>query len=297
MLNSKLNIYKREWLEVVFAGRNQSYGAFELRNLSNRATNWSIVIVLSLVALGVVGNSIYNRYFKPDVPVVQQREIVVDLNTLYEMEEKVKEKQVEEPVPVQEKTSLQIAVDLPKEELIRFVEPKVTHRDRVTEDIATQDELTKTNRMSARLSLKASATGTSIPRGEFGSVKRDGGITGVKEGAVYGNSDVVNDFKTVEVMPTPHGGMQAFMKWVGEYYQYPEAALQHGVNGVVEVSFVVEKDGTLTDILVKRDISYDTGKAAIELLLKAKKWRPGIQNGRPVRVAYTLPIRLNTVSQ
>ena len=54
-------------------------------------------------------------------------------------------------------------------------------------------------------------------------------------------------------------------------YQYPEAALQQGVSGVVEVSFVVEKDGTLTDINIKRDVSHGTGKAAVELLIKAKK--------------------------
>ena len=95
------------------------------------------------------------------------------------------------------------------------------------------------------------------------------------------------------MQPEPPGGMAAFMKWVGATYEYPAAALENGINGVVEVSFVVEKDGQLTDISVKRDLKYGAGDAAVRLLKKAKKWRPGVQNGRPVRVAYTLPIRLS----
>lgn len=297
MLNSKLNIYKTEWLEVVFAGRNQSYGAFELRNLSNRATNWSIAIVLTAVTLIVVSSSIYKTYFKSEVLVKEERIVVVDILPVEEKMEKEKEKIVE-PIPLQEEAVQQVAIDLPKEEVIRFVEPIVAPQSMVKEDVVTQDELNKTNKLAGRLSLKASPNGTSIARGEFGTVKRDGGITGTnKDGAIHGNPDAIVDFEHIEIQPKPQGGMEAFMKWVSENYQYPEAALQQGVNGVVEVSFVVEKDGTLTDISIKRDVSHGTGKAAMELLSRAKKWKPGIQNGRPVRVAYTLPIRLNTISQ
>ena len=298
MLNSKLNIYKSEWLEVVFAGRNQSYGAFELRNLSNRATNWSVVIVLSAVALIVLSSSIYKTYFKSEAPVTKERITVVDLAPQVEQKEKEEEDKIVEPIPIEKEAPQQVAIDLPKEEVIRFVEPKVAPQSMVKEDVVTQDELNKTNKLAGRLSLKANPNGTSIARGEFGTVKRDGGITGTnKDGALHGDPDAIVGFEHIEIQPRPQGGMEAFMKWVGENYQYPEAALQQGVSGIVEVSFVIEKDGTLTDIHLKRDVSHGTGKAAVELLVKAKKWKPGVQNGRPVRVAYTLPIRLNTVSQ
>ncbi|UIR58025.1 energy transducer TonB [Sphingobacterium sp. SRCM116780] len=65
---------------------------------------------------------------------------------------------------------------------------------------------------------------------------------------------------------------------------------------MVEVAFVVEKDGSLSDFKVKKDLNYGTGEAAVNVLKKyPKKWNPGVQNGRNVRVAYTMPIRLNTV--
>jgi len=56
---------------------------------------------------------------------------------------------------------------------------------------------------------------------------------------------------------------------------------------------VVERDGSLSDMKVVKDLKYGTGEAAIRVLQSSSKWSPGIQNGRPVRVAYTLPIRLN----
>ena len=59
------------------------------------------------------------------------------------------------------------------------------------------------------------------------------------------------------------------------------------------VSFVVEKDGTLGDFKIVKDLGYGTGEAAVSVLKTAQAWRPGVQNGRNVRVSYTLPITLN----
>ncbi len=100
-------------------------------------------------------------------------------------------------------------------------------------------------------------------------------------------------FQTVEIDPQPPGGMPAFMRYVGQNYDYPQEAIEAEVNGQVQVAFVVEKDGGLTDMKIIRDLGYGTGEAAIRVLQSSSKWSPGVQNGRPVRVAYTLPIRLN----
>ena len=100
-------------------------------------------------------------------------------------------------------------------------------------------------------------------------------------------------FESVEINPSPKDGIDAFIKWMTDNYQYPAEAIDAGVKGTITVSFVVERNGELTDVKVLKDLSYGTGQAAINLLKRAKKWNPGIQNGRPVRVAYTLPIRLD----
>lgn len=107
------------------------------------------------------------------------------------------------------------------------------------------------------------------------------------------STDTVTAFKQVDVAPEPVGGMKSFMSWVSSNFKFPKAALENGVNGILEISFVVEMDGSLSGFRISRDLGYGTGESALELIKRAEKWNPGIQDGRKVRVAYTLPIRLN----
>ncbi len=100
-------------------------------------------------------------------------------------------------------------------------------------------------------------------------------------------------FSQAEIQPEPPGGLVAYRKWVADSYKYPKAAIDAEVKGTITVTFVVEKDGTLSDIKAARDLGHGTGEAAVEVLKTSKKWSPGIQNGKPVRVAYALPIRLD----
>ena len=113
-----------------------------------------------------------------------------------------------------------------------------------------------------------------------------------QELSVVSQSDL-EAYDKVEVQPTPIGGMKSFMDWVVDHFDFPKDAIKRGVNGIIEVAFIVEKDGSLSHIDVKKDLGYGTKEATVALIEKAKKWKPGIKNGKPVRVAYTLPIRLN----
>lgn len=114
----------------------------------------------------------------------------------------------------------------------------------------------------------------------------------VSDKSMEEKKDVV--FSQVEISPEPPEGLAAFREWIGQNYKFPQAAVDAGVNGTVEISFVVERDGSLSDIKIVRDLKHGTGEEAVRLFKGAPKWSPGIQNGRPVRVAYTLPIRLAT---
>ncbi len=105
-----------------------------------------------------------------------------------------------------------------------------------------------------------------------------------EDNKVYNQTDL-------EVKPDFPGGMENFYKFIGHNYQTPE---EDGLKGKIYVTFVVEKDGSLTDIKVLRDIGYGTGKEAIRVLNKSPKWTPGEQNGKKVRVLYSLPITINS---
>ena len=103
------------------------------------------------------------------------------------------------------------------------------------------------------------------------------------EDAGTGPSQVVeednNIYNTagIEVKPDFPGGLEKFYKFIGKNFQVPE---EEGLKGKIFVTFVVEKDGSLTDIKVLRDIGYGTGKEAIRVLKSCPKWNPGEQNGK-----------------
>ncbi|WP_407426423.1 energy transducer TonB [Arcticibacter sp.] len=109
--------------------------------------------------------------------------------------------------------------------------------------------------------------------------------------------EVVYDFSSIEKLPEFPGGMTAFYRYIGVNFKYPDAARRDSISGRLIISFVVEKDGTLTDFKVLRDLGAGTGEEAIRVLKASPKWNPGMQNDKPVRVQYTLPIALNLDNQ
>lgn len=97
-------------------------------------------------------------------------------------------------------------------------------------------------------------------------------------------------FTNVEVLPSFPGGIQQFGKFLSANLKYPKQAWLDKVQGRVFCQFVVEKDGSLSDIKVMRGIGGGCDEEAVRVLSTSPKWSPGIQNGRSVRVSYTIPI-------
>lgn len=89
-------------------------------------------------------------------------------------------------------------------------------------------------------------------------------------------------------------GERAFNMFIAQNYNIPREAVEMGINGTVVVEFVVEKDGSLTDVKVIRDLGFGTGTEAIRVVKRSKKWIPAKQNGELTRVKFTQPIRVVT---
>ena len=105
--------------------------------------------------------------------------------------------------------------------------------------------------------------------------------------------EVVDDtpYIKVEKMPTFMGGdLNAFRKWVQERIKYPQIAQENGISGRVTLSFVIERDGSLTNIEVLQTPDRSLSEEAIRVLKTSPKWEPGMQRNQPVRVKYTLPV-------
>ena len=98
-------------------------------------------------------------------------------------------------------------------------------------------------------------------------------------------------FVTAEEMPTFQGGdLSKFRNWVQSHVKYPQIALENGIQGNVVIKFVVEKDGKLSNIQVLQSPDKTLSDAAVQVLQKSPKWKPGKQRNKPVRVTYTLPV-------
>jgi len=97
-------------------------------------------------------------------------------------------------------------------------------------------------------------------------------------------------FTIVEDQPAPKGGMAAFYEYVGKQLKYPAQARRMGIEGRVFVEFVVDKDGSITDVKAIKGIGAGCDEEAIRVIQAAPKWNPGKQRGRPVKVRMILPI-------
>ena len=91
-------------------------------------------------------------------------------------------------------------------------------------------------------------------------------------------------------MPSFPGGMPELMSWLNQNIKYPVIAAENGVQGRVIVQFVVEKDGSITDVKVAKSVDPSLDKEASRVVSAMPKWTPGKQNGSAVRVKYTVPV-------
>ena len=97
-------------------------------------------------------------------------------------------------------------------------------------------------------------------------------------------------FDVVEVMPQFPGGQIAMMKYIMENMKYPKQAMKEGIQGRVAVRFIVEKDGSISDVKPILSVHPLLNKEAVRVVKSMPKWTPGKQNGKPVRVRFNLPV-------
>jgi TonB family protein len=107
-----------------------------------------------------------------------------------------------------------------------------------------------------------------------------------------GGSDTTNAvYEVVEIQPSPAGGMAGWNKYLSENLRYPSNAQRKGIEGTVIVAFVVNTDGTTTDIQILRSVGGGCDEEVIRIVQGSPKWTPGMQRGTPVRTRMRLPLR------
>nr|WP_294937397.1 energy transducer TonB [uncultured Flavobacterium sp.] len=268
---SKINIYETGWLNMVFEGRNKAYGAYQLRTENPKTTIKALFSALFLLggaaAIPVVINSLQPKEAIVSCPITEPDEILQFTEVKLQQKEEPKTEETVAPEPLIKEKTVNINM-------------VVANRNNVTEETPTNDQLQNAHIGQVNTDGPTATTTNVAP-----PVAANPG-----NGA---SSNVIENIATLEMQPQYPGGIGAFLSTVGKNFKTPEADEEVKTLKVL-VAFVIEKDGTLSNIRVTRDPGYNLGKEATRVLNSIKtKWSPGYKNGQPVRTAYNLPITVN----
>ena len=258
----KLDLFNKQWIDIVFEGRNKAYGAYELRQENSKTTVRALIIGAVVFAVAVSLPLIISL-----IPDFSKNDAALDQKIVtIKMPPKEQPKDLPPPPPPP-----------PKVDQVKFVKPVVAKTEEIVEDPPKVEEIKDKKLGAETVKGDPDAPLTVEPVGNGPSVVEE-------DNTIYNTAGI-------EVKPDFPGGLDKFYKFIGKNFQVPE---EDGLKGKVFVTFVVEKDGSLTDIKVLRDIGYGTGKEAIRVLKSCPRWNPGEQNGKKVRVLYSLPISIQS---
>ena len=275
---AKIDLYDPKWVDLVFAGKNQDYGAYKLRKGTSGRNIKALVILI--IAAALVGGFLAWKVIEQKNAEQQQAYMeAMQLAQLQEEAKKQEEKKQEQVKPkVEPKKEIPVARETQK-----FVAP-----------VIKKDELVKeSNQMKQMDQLDAKiAVGTETHEGA-----KDRTIEAVRNDIAVATpppapkEEVTQKvFDVVEVMPSFPGGQAALLQYLNSHVKYPVVAQENGIQGRVTISFVVERDGSITDVKVARSVDPSLDKEAARVVSSMPRWTPGKQNGSAVRVKFNVPV-------
>jgi protein TonB len=275
---SNVSIYGKNWIDLVFEGKNKAYGAYQLRQENSR-TSLLALLGGAFFFLSVIGLGLFLTSFgeKPVVEPVTEEGIVIKLSDIHPPENDKPKKDI--VIPNIDKPAKKIE----NKDVKNLVVVKSTdHPDDVKKNSDPKNNVVDNPNPNGTNSTGAVTT-TTVDIG----TKIGGTDTGEKK------SNAVNTTNELDRLPEFPGGIKALHRYIGDNIDKPE--VDDNVSSVTAiVSFVIEKDGSMTDIKVLRSTSKELEKAAIKVLKSLKtKWAPGYKDGEKVRTLYVQPIRVN----
>jgi periplasmic protein TonB len=243
--------------DLVFENRNHEYGAYKLRRKYDK--HLSLALVLTISAFGLAMTT--PEFFRGEEKKVESGPIVCTLGEL-----------IQPPPIAPVKPMEQIRIAPPPAPVIRNLAPVVVDRQ-VDEELPTNEEF-----------IRPAVVSPNIGEGNYAYMDE----VAFGDLAAEPEIDLVEKpFVVVENMPEFNGDLNKFLS---KNIKYPEVAISQGIGGRVFLSFVIGKDGSISDIRVLKGISKECDEEAVRIVSKMPAWKPGKQSGRAVPVQFSLPI-------
>jgi protein TonB len=266
----KVNIFSDEWCDMVFEGRNQEYGAFNLRKLSSRRHRIALLVTLLffLAAFTLPG------IIKSIIPAAKERNVEVTNLANIDLE-KNKKKDIEPPKIIPE--------EIQKiKSTIRFTPPVIKDDAEVKDEdiMKTQDEVTDSKLTISSADVQGNSSDADAVD-----------ISDLKQVQTKVVEEDEKPFQVVEQMPEFPGGDASMRKFLYDNIRYPQMAKESGMAGTVYLTFVVGKNGQISDVKVLRGIGGGCDDEAIRVVKSMPAWIAGRQNGKAVPVQFNLPIK------
>ena len=276
---AKIDLYDPKWVDMVFAGKNKEYGAYQLRK-GTSGRNIKALLIL-VIAAALVGGFLAWKVIEQKQAEEQQAYMeameLAKLQQQAKKEEKKKEpvKPKIEPkkeIPVARETQKFTAPVIKKDELVKE-ENQVKQMDKLDDKVAvgSEDKEGVKDRTVEAVRSEIAVAAPPPPPAPKPEV-------------------ATKVFDVVEEMPSFPGGNGALMSYLSSNVKYPVVAQENGVQGRVIVSFVVERDGSISDVKVARSVDPSLDREAQRVVKSMPRWTPGKQNGQTVRVKYTVPV-------
>ena len=276
---AKIDLYDPKWVEMVFAGKNKEYGAYQLRKGTSGRNIKSLLILV--IAAALVGGFLAWKVIEQKQ--AEEQQAYMEAMELAKLQQQAK-KEEKKREPVKPKIE-------PKKEI-----PVARETQKFTAPVIKKDELVKEENQVKQMDKldEKVAVGTENKEGvkdrTVEAVRSEIAVAAPPPPPAPKPEVATKVFDVVEEMPSFPGGQGALMQYLASNIKYPVVAQENGVQGRVIVSFVVERDGSISDVKVARSVDPSLDREAQRVVKSMPRWSPGKQNGSTVRVKYTVPV-------
>ena len=281
---SKVDIISQQWCDLVFEGRNKSYGAYDLRSKAGRRHLYAIIDIL--VGIAVIAGLIFT-YAKAKEAI--QASLAADTEAVTELSELKKDELKKEEPKVQKQE------EQPKQEQLQkvavrasvgFTVPDIVDKVDESKKVKNQDELNRSNIAVAVADYAGDANGKGTIDDLLKGQEAGGSVAQTPQ-----KEEEAPIYSVVEQQAQFPGGEAALLAYVAKNIKYPAIAVEQEIQGTVQLRFVVEANGSIGDVQVIKSLESHCDKEAIRVVKSLPRFIPGKQQGRPVRVWFTLPVR------
>ncbi|MCM1094017.1 MAG: energy transducer TonB [Muribaculaceae bacterium] len=276
-----VDLSSKEWRDIVFEGKNQQFGAYELRKGSDARHNKAMIVVVIIIAIAFILPLLVNTVLpKPEEkPEDLTEQALVNLDNSTDEQDKE-----EEDEPEQERYEEEQPQALPEEILntVKVTEITIVEDDKVSADdeVKSSDELKETTTAFGQTDFDKGTDDRNVVREHKDEII-------VEEKKPVEENKV---FNAVEQMPQFPGGDAELLKYIQQHLKYPPVAAENNIQGRVIVQFVVTKTGKVGEVKIARGKDPDLDKEAMRVVKTLPDFIPGKMNGQAVAVWYTLPI-------